>query len=84
MALPKHVEIKKLPKYGFRKFVDSELNIESEVFLRPSVKEKILKEYRDVKETIFHIFSSKQMKQIIIDEKIDIEKIQKYFMSTYI
>ena len=77
-------EIKKLPKYGFRKFVDSELNIESEVFLRPSVKEKILKEYRDVKETIFHIFSSKQMKQIIIDEKIDIEKIQKYFMSTYI
>ena len=77
-------EIKKLPKYGFRKFIDSELDLEHEVFLRPSIKEKILEDYKNTKEEIFQIFSKKQLKQIVINEYIDIESIQKYFMSTYI
>ena len=77
-------EIKKLPKYGFRKFIDSELDLEHEVFLRPSIKEKILEDYKNTKEEIFQIFSKKQLKQIVINEYIDIENIQKYFLSTYI
>ena len=77
-------EIRKLPKYGFRKFIDSEKNSEHEVFLRPSIKEKILLEYQITKNQIFNIFSKKQLKQIVLKEKIDIEVIQKYFLTTLI
>jgi hypothetical protein len=77
-------EIKRLPRYGFRKFIDSESNIEHEIFLRPSVKEKILDDYKNTKDKIFQIFSKKQLKQIVVKEQIDIENIQKYFVSTYI
>ena len=77
-------EIKRLPRYGFRKFIDSESNIEHEIFLRPSIKEKILDDYKNTKDKIFQIFSKKQLKQIVVKEQIDIENIQKYFVSTYI
>ena len=77
-------ELKKLPNYGFRKFVDSELNLEHEVFLRPTVKQKILNDYEEMKKKIFQVFSQKQLKQIIIDEDINIEIIQKYFLGTKI
>ena len=77
-------EIEKLPKYGFRKFIDSELEIENEIFLRPSVKLKILSDYKKVQDKIFHIFTKKQLKQLVINENIDIEVIQKYFMSNQI
>ena len=77
-------EIKRLPKYGFRKFIDSELNIEHEIFLRPSIKEKILGDYKITKDKIFQIFSKKQLKQIVVNEHINIETLQKYFMSTHI
>ncbi len=77
-------EIKRLPKYGFRKFIDSESNIENEIFLRPSIKEKILGDYKDTKDKIFRIFSKKQLKQIVVNECIDIENIKKYFLSTHI
>ena len=70
--------------YGFRKFVDSELNLEHEVFLRPTVKQKILNDYEEMKKKIFQVFSQKQLKQIIIDEDINIEIIQKYFLGTKI
>ena len=77
-------EIKRLPKYGFRKFIDSEMNVEHEIFLRPSIKEKILVDYKETKDKIFQIFSKKQLKQIVINEQIEIENIRKYFVSTYI
>ena len=77
-------EIKKLPNYGFRKFTDSELDLEHEVFLRPSVKDKILSDYEEMKIKIFNVFSKKHLKQIVINGDIDIETIQKYFLGTYI
>jgi hypothetical protein len=77
-------EIKRLPRYGFRKYIDSESNIEHEIFLRPSIKEKILGDYKNTKDKIFQIFSKTQLKQIVVKEQIDIENIQKYFVSTYI
>jgi hypothetical protein len=77
-------EIKKLPKYGFRKFIDSEKNLEHEIFLRPSFKRKILSEYSKTKDQIFNVFSKKQIKQIVLNDKIDMYEIQKYFLSTYI
>lgn len=77
-------EIKRLPKYGFRKFIDSELDIEHEIFLRPSIKDKILNDYKDTKDKIFQVFSKKQLKQIVVNESVDIESIQKYFMSVHI
>jgi len=77
-------EIKKLPKYGFRKFIDSEKNSEHEIFLRPSIKKKILLDYINTKKQIFDIFTKKQIKQIVLNEKIDIKEIQKYFLSTHI
>ena len=67
-----------------RKFIDSELNLDYEVFLRPRIKERLLLEYNDTKEKISRIFSKKQLKQIVVDERIDIEEIQKYFMSIFI
>ena len=77
-------EIKKMPNYGFRKFTDSELDLEHEVFLRPSVKNKILSDYEEMKIKIFNVFSKKHLKQIVINGDIDIETIQKYFLGTYI
>jgi|TARA_B110000037_G_C17107878_1_gene500614 hypothetical protein len=77
-------EIKKLPNYGFRKFTDSEMNLEHEVFLRPSIKQKILTDYEKMKIKIFNIFSKKQLKQIEINEDINIESIQQYFIGNYI
>ena len=77
-------EIKKMPNYGFRKFTDSELDLEHEVFLRPSVKDKILSDYEEMKIKIFNVFSKKHLKQIVINGDIDIETIQKYFLGTYI
>ena len=77
-------EIKKLPKYGFRKFLDSEINVEHEIFLRPNIKKQLLEDYKTTKEKIFRLFSKKQLKQIVIDENIDIDAIKKYFMSTNI
>ena len=77
-------EIKRLPRYGFRKYIDSESNIEHEIFLRPSIKEKILGDYKNTKDKIFQIFSKTQLKQIVVKEQIDIKDIQKYFISTYI
>ena len=77
-------EIKKMPNYGFRKFTDSELDLEHEVFLRPSVKDKILSDYEEMKIKIFNTFSKKHLKQIVINGDIDIETIQKYFLGTYI
>ena len=84
LFISSEAEIKKLPKYGFRKFIDSELNLDYEVFLRPRIKEKLLLDYNDTKEKISRIFSKKQLKQIVVDERIDIEEIQKYFMSIFI
>jgi len=77
-------EIKKLPNYGFRRFVDSELDLEYEVFLRPNVKNKILADYEEMKIQIFNIFSKNQLKQIVINGDINIKTIQKYFLGTYI
>ena len=77
-------EIKKLPKYGFRKFLDSEINVEHEIFLRPNIKKQLLEDYKTTKEKIFYLFSKKQLKKILIDENIDIDAIKKYFMSTNI
>jgi len=77
-------EIRKMPNYGFRKFTDSELDLEHEVFLRPSVKDKILSDYEEMKIKIFNVFSKKHLKQIVINGDIDIETIQKYFLGTYI
>tara|TARA_B100000787_G_C16112221_1_gene258595 strand:- start:179 stop:772 length:594 start_codon:yes stop_codon:yes gene_type:complete len=77
-------EIKKLPNYGFRRFVDSELDLEYEVFLRPNVKNKILADYEEMKIKIFNIFSKNQLKQIVINGDINIKTIQKYFLGTYI
>ena len=77
-------EINKLPSYGFRKFIDSEKNSEHEIFLRPSIKEKILLEYNKTKNKIFNIFSKKQIKQIVLNDKINMKEIQKYFLSTFI
>ena len=77
-------EINSLPRYGFRKFIDSELNLEQEIFLRPSIKLQLLRDYNDIKGKIFNIFSKNHLKQIIINESIDMESIQKYFMGIYI
>lgn len=77
-------EINKLPSYGFRKFIDSEKNSEHEIFLRPGIKEKILLEYNKTKNKIFNIFSRKQIKQIVFNDKINMKEIQKYFLSTFI
>ena len=77
-------EINKLPSYGFRKFIDSEKNSEHEIFLRPGIKEKILLEYNKTKNKIFNIFSRKQIKQIVLNDKINMKEIQKYFLSTFI
>ena len=77
-------EINSLPRYGFRKFIDSELNLEQEIFLRPSIKLQLLRDYNDIKGKIFNIFSKNHLKQIVINESIDMESIQKYFMGTYI
>ena len=73
-----------MPNYGFRKFTDSEMNLEHEVFLRPSIKQKILTDYEKMKIKIFNIFSKKQLKQIEINEDINIESIQQYFIGNYI
>ena len=68
----------------FRKFIDSEQDLEHEIFLRPSVKQKILTDYKNMKNIIFNIFSKKQLKQIEINEDINLESIQKYFSGNYI
>ena len=83
LKVPKLI-IKKMPNYGFRKFIDSEQDLENEIFLRPSVKQKILTDYKNMKNIIFNIFSKKQLKQIEINEDINLESIQKYFSGNYI
>ena len=73
-------EIKKLPSYGFKKFIDAELNVEREIFLRPKVKNKLLLDYQKSKEEILHIFSKNQLIQLELDNGIDLSVIQQYFM----
>lgn len=73
-------EIKRLPSYGFKKFIDAELNIEREIFLRPKVKNKLLHDYQESKEKILHIFSKNQLMQLELDNGIDMSAIKKYFM----
>ena len=73
-------EIKKLPSYGFKNFMDAEINVEREIFMRPKVKDKLLHDYQEAKEKIFHIFAKNQLMQLEIDEGIDLNVIQQYFM----
>lgn len=73
-------EIKRLPSYGFKKFIDAELNIEREIFLRPKIKNKLLHDYQESKEKILHIFSKNQLMQLELDNGIDMSAIKKYFM----
>jgi hypothetical protein len=73
-------EIKRLPNYGFKKFIDAELNIEREIFLRPKIKNKLLHDYQESKEKILHIFSKNQLMQLELDNGIDMSAIKKYFM----
>ena len=77
-------EIKKLPNYGFKKFIDAELNIEREIFLRPKVKNKLLLDYQKSKEEILHIFSKNQLMQLELNNGIDLSAIQQYFMRAVI
>jgi hypothetical protein len=77
-------EIKKLPNYGFKKFIDAELNIEREIFLRPKVKNKLLLDYQKSKEEILHIFSKNQLMQLELDNGINLSTIQQYFMRAVI
>ena len=77
-------EIKKLPSYGFKKFIDAELNIEREIFLRPKVKNKLLLDYQKSKEEILHIFSKNQLMQLELNNGIDLSTIQQYFMRAVI
>ena len=77
-------EIKKLPSYGFKKFIDAELNIEREIFLRPKVKNKLLLDYQKSKEEILHIFSKNQLMQLELNNGIDLSAIQQYFMRAVI
>ena len=77
-------EIKKLPSYGFKKFIDAELNVEREIFLRPKVKNKLLLDYQKSKEEILHIFSKNQLMQLELDNEIDLSVIQQYFMRAVI
>ena len=77
-------EIKKLPNYGFKKFIDAELNIEREIFLRPKVKNKLLLDYQKSKEEILHIFSKNQLMQLELDNGINLRAIQQYFMRAVI
>ena len=77
-------EIKKLPSYGFKKFIDAELNVEREIFLRPKVKNKLLLDYQKSKEEILHIFSKNQLMQLELDNGIDLSVIQQYFMRAVI
>ena len=77
-------EIKKLPNYGFKKFIDAELNIEREIFLRPKVKNKLLLDYQKSKEEILHIFSKNQLMQLELDNGINLSAIQQYFMRAVI
>ena len=83
-VIPVHLsteeEIKRLPSYGFTNFKDSELSLEREIFLRPRVKEKLLHDYRESKEKIFHIFAKNQLMQLELDNGIDMNAIQQYFM----
>jgi len=77
-------EIKKLPNYGFKKFIDAELNIEREIFLRPKVKNKLLLDHQKSKEEILHIFSKNQLMQLELDNGINLSTIQQYFMRAVI
>lgn len=73
-------EIKKLPNYGFKNFIDSEMNVEREIFLRPKVKHKLLHDYHESREKIFSIFAKNQLMQLELDNGIDMNAIQQYFM----
>jgi hypothetical protein len=77
-------EIKRLPNYGFTNFMDSEMNVEREIFLRPKVKDKLLRDYKEAKEKIFHIFAKNQLMQLELDNGIDMNVIQQYFMRAVI
>lgn len=87
-VIPVHLsteeEIKRLPSYGFTNFKDSELSLEREIFLRPRVKEKLLHDYRESKEKTFHIFAKNQLMQLELDNGIDMNAIQQYFMRAVI
>ena len=73
-----------MPNYGFKKFIDAELNIEREIFLRPKVKNKLLLDYQKSKEEILHIFSKNQLMQLELDNGINLSAIQQYFMRAVI
>ena len=77
-------EIKSLPNYGFRSFIDSELNEEREIFLRPKVKDQLLLDYKESKRKILQMFSRKQLRELEVDSNFNLNDIQKYFMSTVI
>ena len=77
-------EIKRLPNYGFTNFMDSEMNVEREIFLRPKVKDKLLRDYKEAKEKIFHIFAKNQLMQLELDNGIDMNVIQQYFIRAVI
>ena len=77
-------EIKNLPSYGFKKFIDAELNVEREIFLRPKVKNKLLHDYQESKEKILHIFSKNQLMHLELDNGINMNAIKKYFMRAVI
>ena len=77
-------EIKRLPNYGFTNFMDSEMNVEREIFLRPKVKDKLLRDFKEAKEKIFHIFAKNQLMQLELDNGIDMNVIQQYFMRAVI
>ena len=87
-VIPVHLsteqEIKRLPNYGFTNFMDSELNVEREIFLRPKIKDKLLSDYKEGKEKIFHIFAKNQLMHLELDNGIDMNIIQQYFMRAVI
>ena len=87
-VIPVHLsteeEIKKLPSYGFTNFIDSEMNVEREIFLRPQVKDKLLQDYKESKEKLFHIFAKNQLMQLELGNGIDMNVIQQYFTRAFI
>ena len=87
-VIPVHLsteqEIKRLPNYGFTNFMDSELNVEREIFLRPKIKDKLLSDYKEGKEKIFQIFAKNQLMHLELNNGIDMNVIQQYFMRAVI
>jgi len=60
------------------------MNVEREIFLRPQVRDKLLHDYKESKEKLFHIFAKNQLMQLELGNGIDMNVIQQYFTRAFI